>query len=62
MRYTVEQKGQTFLVVGDVGGRVHGAHKTKPEAEFQRKQLQTLADGEMRRIHVHVPKPGESEE
>lgn len=62
MKFTVEQKGQTFLVVNESIGDVRGRFKTKGEAEVYRDRLQKNHNQGIEMASARITPPVQTEE
>lgn len=62
MKFAVEQKGQTFLVVNETVGDVRGRFKTKGEAEVYRDKLQKNHNQGIEMASARITPPVQTEE
>lgn len=59
MKFIIEQRGETYMVVNDTTGDVRGRHKTKGDAEIHAQSLQKTHDVGIQSVSHRITPPAE---
>lgn len=59
MKFIIEQRGETHMVVNDTTGEVRGRHKTKGDAEIHAQQLQKVHDQTIQSVSHRITPPSD---